>query len=144
MEKIVKGVLIGVGTVSVGLGLLGMFVPLLPTTPLLLLAAICYARSSKRFYLWLMTNRLFGEYIRNYREGRGIALMHKVMALMLLWATIGYAAWILVSAWWGKAGLIAIAVAVTIHLLMFKTLRIQKMTRQELAATPEESGSVLE
>jgi uncharacterized membrane protein YbaN (DUF454 family) len=140
LKRIVKGLLIGAGTLFVGLGLLGMFLPLLPTTPFLLLAAFCFARSSDRFYQWLMTNRLFGEYIRNYREGRGIALKHKVIALTLLWTTIGYAAWFLVPVWWGKAGLIAIAVGVTIHLVMVKTLRNQKMTGKKYAATPEESG----
>lgn len=131
MKKFIKGILIVAGTLFAGLGLLGMFVPLLPTTPLLLLAAFCYARSSERFYRWLMTNRIFGDYIRNYREGRGITLIHKVMALTLLWATIGYAAWFLVQPWWGKAGLAAIAVGVTIHLLTVKTLRIRKSTKKE-------------
>jgi uncharacterized membrane protein YbaN (DUF454 family) len=144
LGKFVKGVLIGAGTLFVGLGLLGMFLPLLPTTPFLLLAAFCYARSSDRFYRWLMNNRLFGEYIRNYREGRGIAPLHKVIALALLWATIGYAAWFLVEIWWMKALLTAIAVGVTIHLLKVKTLRNQKMTGKENAAALEESGSVME
>lgn len=153
MKRMWKGVLIAAGTLFTGLGLVGMFVPLLPTTPLLLLAAFCYARSSERFYHWLMTNRIFGDYIRNYREGRGITLKHKVMALTLLWATIGYAAWFLVQPWWGKAGLVAIAVGVTIHLVSVKTLKIHKTAGAKRgrkhfstidAPTPEESSSVLE
>jgi hypothetical protein len=153
VKRILKVGLIAAGTLFAGLGLVGMFVPLLPTTPLLLLAAFCYARSSERFYHWLMTNRIFGDYIRNYREGRGVALKHKIMALTLLWATIGYAAWFVVSAWWGKAGLVAIAVGVTIHLVSVKTLHIQKTTGEKRGrkpfspadkATPEENGSVLE
>jgi len=123
LKKIGKVLLIAAGTVFAGLGLVGMFVPLLPTTPMLLLAAFCYARSSGRFYRWLMTNRVFGDYLRSYREGRGITLKHKVMALTLLWATIGYAAWFLVPAWWGKALLLAVAAGVTVHLTTVKTLR---------------------
>jgi len=81
----------------VALAVLGLFLPVLPTTPFLLLAAVCYARSSERFYHWLMTNRWFGEYIRNYREGRGIPLKQKVLTISLLWVTIGYAAAFIVS-----------------------------------------------
>ena len=72
MHSLIKIILISVGSLSVLLGILGIFLPLLPTTPFLLLAALCYSRSSERFYQWLVTNRWFGEYIRNYREGRGI------------------------------------------------------------------------
>ena len=67
-----------------------MFVPVLPTTPFLLLAAICYARSSERFYHWLLNNRWFGEYLKNYREGRGIPLREKTLTVLALWLTIGF------------------------------------------------------
>lgn len=111
------------GTLCVLLGFVGMFVPLLPTTPFLLLAAVCYARSSQKFYIWLLTNRWCGEYIRRYREGKGVPLRQKILALLLLWMTIGYAAGCVVSAWWLRAVLIAIAVGVTIHLVKVKTFR---------------------
>ncbi len=115
--------LIASGTFFVALGVLGMFLPVLPTTPFLLLAAVCYARSSERFYHWLLTNRWFGEYIRNYREGRGIPLKQKVLTLVLLWLTIGYAALFVVSLWWIKLILVGIAVGVTIHLVRMKTYK---------------------
>ena len=102
-----------------------MLLPILPTTPFLLLAAYCYARSSEPFYDWLLTNRLFGEYLRNYRAGRGITLRHKVFTLALLWLTIGYSACIAVSIWWVRLMLFGIAIAVTIHVAMIKTLRKQ-------------------
>ncbi len=123
MNKIIKGLLIVLGTLSVGLGLLGMLLPVLPTTPFLLLAAFCYARSSDRFYHWLMTNRLFGDVIRRYREGRGMTLKHKIVTLALEWSAIGYAAWFVVRPWWGKALMIAIAVGVTIHIVSINTYR---------------------
>ena len=66
-----------------------MFVPLLPTIPFLLLAAACYARSSERFYHWLLNNRWFGSYIRNYREGKGVPLKVKIFTIALLWIVIG-------------------------------------------------------
>jgi len=115
--------LVAGGTLCVALALLGMFVPVLPTTPLLLLAAVCYARSSQRFYTWLMTNRWFGEYIRNYREGRGIPRRQKVLTILLLWLTIGYAAWSVMPRWWAAMILFGIAAAVTVHLLKIKTYR---------------------
>ena len=123
MKGLARTLLTVSGTLFVALGVLGMFLPVLPTTPFLLLAAICYARSSKRFYHWLMTNRWCGEYIRNYREGRGIPLKQKVLAVLLLWLTIGYAAWFVVSLWWAKSILFGVAVGVTIHLIRIKTCK---------------------
>jgi len=111
------------GTLCIALGILGMFVPVLPTTPFLLLAAYCYARSSERFYHWLITNRWCGEYIRNYREGRGIPLKQKWITIVLLWLTIGMSAWLMISLWWVKLVLLAIAVGVTIHLVKAKTFK---------------------
>jgi hypothetical protein len=123
MTSLTRTLLILCGTLCVALGVVGMFLPVLPTTPLLLLAAACYARSSERFYHWLLTNRWCGEYIRNYREGRGIPLKQKVFIILLLWLTIGYAAWFAVSAWWLRLVLLGVAVAVTIHLAKTKTLK---------------------
>lgn len=121
MNRVVRGLLVACGTVCVALGVLGVFLPVLPTTPFLLLAAVCYARGSERCHRWLLTNRLFGRYIRDYREGRGVTLRHKVAALALLWLTIGYAAGWVVRTWWGKLLLLGVAVAVTVHLVRMKT-----------------------
>ena len=121
MHSVLRAVLVVLGTLSVALGVIGMFVPVLPTTPFLLLAAACYARSSRRFYDWLMTNRWCGSYIRNYREGRGIPLRQKVITLSVLWLTIGSTVWLAVSQWWVRGLLVGIAVAVTIHLVTIKT-----------------------
>jgi hypothetical protein len=99
-----------------------MVLPVLPTTPFLLLASYLFARSSPRFNEWLLSNRLFGTYIRNYREGKGITLLHKITALAFLWLTIAYAAYV-VPTWWVRVLLAAIALGVTIHLLRAKTYR---------------------
>lgn len=123
MKSLTRTLLILCGTLCVALGVVGMFLPVLPTTPFLLLAAVCYARSSERFYHWLLTNRWCGEYIRNYREGRGIPVKQKLFIILLLWLSIGYAAWFVVSAWWLKLILLGIAVAVTIHLGTTKTFK---------------------
>lgn len=85
-----RSFLIIVGSLSFGLGVLGIFLPLLPTTPLLLLAAACYVRSSDRLYHWLITHKRFGPYIKNYREGKGIPLKAKVIGVSLLWLSMSF------------------------------------------------------
>ncbi|RZN47132.1 DUF454 domain-containing protein [archaeon] len=116
-----RGVLIVSGSVSVGLGVIGIFVPILPTTPFLLLAAGCYARSSDRFYNWLLGNRLFGNYIRNYREGRGIPLVMKIAIILLLWVTILFSAFMVVTSAYVQVILLIIAAAVSMHIALLKT-----------------------
>jgi hypothetical protein len=126
MKKPLRILLIVLGTFFVVLGLIGIVLPVLPTTPFLLLAAACYARGSQKFYDWLLNNRWFGTYIRNYREGRGATLRHKISALTLLWGTIGYSAIFAVSLWWVRVILFTVATAVTIHLAKMPTYRPEK------------------
>lgn len=76
------------GTVSLGLGILGVFLPLLPATPFLLLASACYLRGSERLHRKLMESRVLGSYIRNFQRGRGIPLRAKVLTIALLWASL--------------------------------------------------------
>jgi uncharacterized membrane protein YbaN (DUF454 family) len=111
------------GTVCVALGILGIFLPILPTTPFLLLAAYCYTRGSERFYHWLVNRSWFGGYIRNYREGRGIPLKLKLFTIMFLWLTIGFAIGFVATTWWLKALLLVVALGVTIHVSKIKTWR---------------------
>lgn len=85
--------LIAVGWLAVLLGVLGIFLPLLPTTPFLLLASACFARGSTRMHHWLQTNRVFGKYLRDYENGKGIPLRAKVWILLFMWASLGYALW---------------------------------------------------
>jgi len=120
--KSIKSVLLVIcGTLSLLLGAVGIFFPVLPTTPFLLLSAACYARSSVRLHSWLLNNRIFGSYIRDYQEGRGVSLRHKIAALVLLWLSIGYAAGFAVSRTWLRILLLGIAAGVTIHLCKLKT-----------------------
>ena len=111
------------GTVCVGLGIVGIFVPVLPTTPFLLLAAACYARSSQRFHSWLLNNKWFGSYIRNYLEKKGITLRAKIITLSLLWITIGVTISFAVETFALKLILGIIAIGVSIHILSLRTLK---------------------
>lgn len=114
--------LIVTGTISVGLGLMGVFLPVLPTTPFLLLAAACYAHSSPKFYDWLVTNKFFGKYISGYREKKAIPLKIKITALIILWVTILLSAFLVFDKWSIRLLLLLIASAVTLHILLLKTL----------------------
>ena len=122
-QKWVRILLIIAGTLSLGLGILGIFVPVLPTTPFLLLAAACYARSSQRFYDWLLHNKWFGNYIRNYLEGKGVPLKVKVLTIALLWITIGCSVAFAVQVFLVRLILILIAIGVSIHSLSVRTLK---------------------
>ena len=76
------------GALAVLLGVLGLFLPLLPTTPFLLLASWCFARGSDRLHRWLLSHRVFGEYLRNFEAGRGIPLKAKILATVMLWGSL--------------------------------------------------------
>ena len=122
-NRFVKGLLIVAGTFCVGLGVLGILLPLLPTTPFLVLAAACYAKSSKRFYSWLLNNRWFGNYLKDYRQKKGVPLRVKVWAISLLWVTILFAAFFVIDILLVRIVLILIAGLITIHILRIRTLR---------------------
>lgn len=122
METIKRIFLIAIGSLALGLGILGIFLPLLPTTPLLLLAAACYIRSSKRLYNWLITNKRFGPYIRNYREGNGIPLKAKVVGVTLLWISMLFTVICVVPFITVKILLLGIAAYFTYFILKQKTL----------------------
>jgi uncharacterized membrane protein YbaN (DUF454 family) len=126
------------GVLSVGLGVLGIFLPLLPTTPFLLLAAWCFVRSSPKLYAWLLDHKWFGSYIRHYREHRAIPLRAKIVVLAMLWGTIGYAAIGVARAWWLRVLLVAIAVGVSVHLLKLRTLTPEMIAQAH--AEPEPDG----
>jgi uncharacterized protein len=87
-RKITMGIWFTVGMICLVLGAIGIVLPILPTTPFLLASAACFCKSSPRMYNWLLSNKMFGEYIKNYREGKGIPLKTKITALTILWATI--------------------------------------------------------
>ena len=121
-NKFLRGLLLISGILSVIIGLIGVFLPILPTTPFLLLAAFCFAKSSHNFYYWLLHNRLFGEYIKDYREKRGVPLKVKVFAISFLWITILVSAFIIIQILYISILLVLIAIGVTIHLLSIHTL----------------------
>ena len=99
MNSAKKAVLVAAGSLCLALAVLGVFLPLLPTTPFLLLASACYVRSSERLHGWLMGNRMLGPYIRNFRERRGIPLRARVTTVVLLWLPLAYSVYRLDILW---------------------------------------------
>ena len=118
-----KVLLIIAGTISLVLGIIGIFVPLLPTTPFLLLSAAAYVRGSERLYNWLINHKYLGVYIRNYREHKAIPLRAKIFSVTLMWLTIGYCIIFMDLPVWIKILLGCISICVTWHILSFKTLK---------------------
>jgi uncharacterized membrane protein YbaN (DUF454 family) len=129
-QKIIRALWLAVGLICVLLGTIGMVLPILPTTPFLLAAAACFCKSSTKMYDWLLNNKWFGEYIRSYREGRGLPMRTKITALTVMWATIGVSTVFLLNRLLPpqlilpmQIVMIAIAVGVSIHILRLPTLK---------------------
>ena len=111
------------GTLFLGIGIIGIPLPILPTTPFLLLATACYLRGSARMHRWMMTNRYFGRQLGDYSEGRGVSRATKVAALLALWGLIGLSALSVTENLVIRLVFLAVAVAVTLHIVTLKTKR---------------------
>lgn len=118
----IRYLLLGIGWLSVILGIIGIFLPVLPTTPFLLLAAACFVRSSKRFYAWLVAHPRLGPWIRDYLDGQGIPMKGKVYSIVLMWLSISVSCYFFVEQNWARAGMLLSAVLVTLYILHQKTL----------------------
>ena len=118
-----KTLCIILGSISLALGILGIFLPLLPTTPFLLLTAALYFKGSPRLYNWLLNHRHFGPYIRNFRENKAIPLRAKIVSVSLIWITILNCVFFIAPYWWLKILLLLIAAGTSYHILSFKTLK---------------------
>ncbi|OQB36833.1 MAG: Inner membrane protein YbaN [Candidatus Latescibacteria bacterium ADurb.Bin168] len=118
--RLLRWLFLTAGMLSVTLGFVGIFVPILPTTPFLLLAAACFLRSSDRLYHWLMFHRVFGPYLRNYRKHRALSLRVKVITTIGIWASIGYAVLFAVESIALRIALLLVACAVNAHVLRLK------------------------
>lgn len=110
------------GTLALILAILGVFLPLLPTTPFLLLASACYLRGSERMHRWLTGHRILGPYLIGIQTGRGIPMRAKVITLIFLWGTLAISAWH-VPLPWVRMLLLIPGIGVTVYLLRMKTLR---------------------
>ncbi len=131
MQQIIKIALVIVGTISLFLGIVGIVLPLIPTTPFLLLTAACYVRSSERLYKWLMTNKWFGSYIQNYKAGNGIPVKAKLMMLVMIWFSMLYSAIFIAPNLFLRIGFIFGACFFTVLILMAKTLKTDQHNKYQ-------------
>ncbi|MDD2277964.1 MAG: YbaN family protein [Bacteroidales bacterium] len=118
----VKALLILAGLISLGLGIVGIVIPVLPTTPFFLLSAYLFLRSSQRLYRWLLTHKLFGNYIRNYIHHKAIGKGIKIFTLLLLWTTILLSIYLVRGNLWLQLFLVIVAIAVSVHVLRLRTM----------------------
>ncbi len=109
------------GTLSLAIGAVGIILPVLPTTPFVLIAAACYLRGSKRMYDRLVKNRYFGGYLRDYVEGRGVSKRATVVSIAFLWSLILLSVVFATNDQIIRAVLVVVAIAVTVHLLRLRT-----------------------
>lgn len=123
MLPIIRYTYISLGILSCALGVIGIFVPLLPTTPFLLLSAALLFRSSPRLYNRLLNHPQLGPYIRNFREHKAIPLRVKIISVSLVWITILHAVIFLLDHWVLESLLLLLAAGITAYILHFKTLR---------------------
>jgi uncharacterized protein len=121
-NRVKKYFLIFAGSASLASGIIGVFIPLLPTTPFLLLASLCYIRSSSRLYSWLVNHRIFGNYIYNYITFKAVRKKVKAAALIFLWLALAVS--ILISASIHlRIFLFIVGIGVSIHLITLKTIK---------------------
>lgn len=121
MKRLKKYTLIGLGSISLAFGFVGVFLPLLPTTPFLLLTAYCYLKSSEKLYHWLLNHPRLGPYLSSYIHHRAIHRRTRIVALSTLWPTILFSAYLapLIHV---KIALVTIAGLVTWHLMTLKVI----------------------
>jgi hypothetical protein len=117
-NKFIRILLLGCGFLFTFLAILGALLPLLPTTPFLIVAAACFYRSSGKFYKMIMYNRYFGHYLRDYKSGKGIPLRVKIAALIFLWISTLVSVFLFIPYLWLEIVVIAVNIAVTVHLYL--------------------------
>lgn len=103
LSPMLRALLVAAGSISLALGVIGIFLPLLPTTPFVLLAAACYARASPRLHAWLLSNRTFGPLILEWERHRSIPYRVKLIAIVMMTVTFGASIIFFVKPLWLKA-----------------------------------------
>jgi len=116
LKQSTKLLLLVIGWLFIVLGVLGIFLPLLPTTVFILLAAYCFSRSSERFHNWLLEHKYFGEILQTYQSGLGMPRKVRRRVLCWLWLSMAISMWV-VGQWWAVALLCVIGLGVSGYLL---------------------------
>ncbi|WP_187114581.1 YbaN family protein [Fusobacterium necrophorum] len=117
-----RNILLGIAWISLILGGIGIFLPLLPTTPFILLSAFCFQKSSERFHQWILNSPIFGKYIRDYQEQKGITLKNKIVAITFMALGMLFSAYKVPNTYM-RISLAVIFIAVSYHIWKIKTLK---------------------
>ena len=125
MSRISKALLVTLGTVFLGVGIVGAFLPVLPTTPFVLLAAICYVRSSPKMYAWVMQSRFAGKHVQGVLAGHGIPLSVKVFSVAMSFCMIGY-----VSIYQTESFLVRFLLGLLFIVQIYFMIRIKTLKRE--------------
>ena len=126
-----------IGNLSLSLGIAGIFLPVLPTTPFLLLSAACYMKSSRRLYNWLINHRILGLYVRSYILHGAISRRAKIISISALWGVMGSTIIFFISLLWLRLFLACIAVGVTIYLVRIKNLTKEMLEDLDISGKQE-------
>ena len=116
-EQTLKIFFIIVGWLSIILGVIGILLPLLPTTPFILLAAFCFARSSEKFHTWLLEHKLFGPIVQAWEEGKGIPKRTRNFAVLLMWSGMSLSAYLV---WHIGATISLLIIGTCVSIYMFR------------------------
>lgn len=125
LSPTLRVLLIAAGFISVALGILGIFLPVLPTVPFLLLAAACFTRSSEKFYTWLVDHAHLGPIVQPYIDGAGLKQSTKIKAITLIWVSIAFSVYLLGDRVWVQGVLVLVAFGVTLYLVRLPTLEAE-------------------
>ena len=120
-----KVIYLTVGSISLAAGLVGVFLPIIPTTPFILLSAWCFFRSSERLFQWVVSNETLGPTIQNYHEGKGITKNTKIRAIVMMWLAITLSVYFFVNNIYLTALLYIIAIGVSVYLYRLPTVKVQ-------------------
>ena len=118
MKKII---LLIIGVITMSLGFIGIFIPVFPTTPFLLVALACFVNSSTKMHRYILENKYLGPYVKDYTSGNGIPLRAKWRAVSLIWITIGFSAIFVLDRWSLRILILSIAAGVSIYIFTRKT-----------------------
>ena len=124
IKSTVRKLLIAIGTISVVLGVIGITLPIFPTTPFLLLAAVCYMKASKKFYNWLINHKVLGKYVNDYMEKKGLTLKTKITSISFFWIGTGTSTILFIPYLWAKILIFAILILTTMYIILkVKTIK---------------------
>jgi uncharacterized membrane protein YbaN (DUF454 family) len=134
---------VAIGIIALSVGVIGIFLPVLPTTPFILVSAGCFMKSSRRLYRWLTGHKILGPYIDNWCKYRAITKQSKIVSIAVLWCVMISTVAFGVQSVWMRIGLVVIAAAVTVHLALLRTLTPEMMDNQIPAEVTQEQETDL-